>query len=55
MMLLLMYCAATSSTGRSRYLLASSHTIGGAPLTSGHSHSVPRTSIEVGPARLGIQ
>ena len=34
-------CAMTSSTGSTRYLLASPQPIGGAPFTSGINHAVP--------------
>lgn len=55
MMLLLIHCATTISTGSMRYREASSQPMGGAPSTNGYSHSVPRVVMEVGPARLGSQ
>ena len=44
-------CATTSSTGRTRYLLASSHPIGGAPLARGSSQAVPAPEQSQGTAQ----
>ena len=44
-------CAATSSTGSTRYLLASSQPIGGAPLTRGSSQAVPAPEQSQGTAQ----
>ena len=39
--------AATSNTGRARYLLASSQPMGGTPSTSGHSQATPPPVMEM--------